>query len=277
VAVDTITAVASSPQPRVGSATTVVDGKVYLFSGRGGVDMAPLEENGRLWMFDPAEKLEGWAQVGPIDNAAPKPEGRSYHAMTSDGVATVYLHAGCPEKGRVSDLWSFSTKTRTWKQLADAPGPARGGPSIAYTKGQVWRMNGFDGNAEQGGALDVYDCAADTWQTITYEADGKSGPTARSVCCLLALEVDGKPSLVTMFGESDPSNLGHAGAGNMLGDVWLLDIAAKKWQPVETAGMKPPPRGWFDADVLTGKAEILVTGGLKASNERLDDAWILAF
>ncbi|KPI38147.1 Nitrile-specifier protein 5 [Cyphellophora attinorum] len=237
--------------------------------------MAPLEENGVLWVLGPVE--EGWARIGPIDDSAPKPEGRSYHAMTSDGVDKIYLHAGCPEKGRLSDMWSFSIRWRTWKQLADAPGPARGGASIAYTEGQVWRMNGFDGKVEHGGALDVYDCAADAWQTITYEADGKSGPTARSVCSLLALEVGGKPSLVTMFGESDPSNLGHAGAGNMLGDVWLFDIASKTWQLVETSGPTPPPRGWFDADVLTAKPSILVTGGLKATNERLDDAWILAF
>jgi N-acetylneuraminic acid mutarotase len=252
-----------------------LNGKIYLFSGRGGVDMAPLEDDGVLWVLDPMKK--GWKQLTQENPDAPKPVGRSYHAMTSNGEDTLYVHAGCPEKGRLSDLWSFNVESGTWKQLAEAPGPARGGCSLAYSTGRLWRMNGFDGKVEQGGALDVYDCAKDSWETITYAADGKSGPTARSVCSLLALEVKGNPSLVTLFGESDPSNEGHAGAGNMLDDVWLFDTASRQWQSIETPGMMPPPRGWFDADVLCDRAAILVTGGLKATNERLDDAWILSF
>jgi N-acetylneuraminic acid mutarotase len=275
--VDIFTASSTSPQPRVGSATTTtLDGKIYLFSGRGGVDMAPLEDDGVLWVLDPLKK--GWKQLVPDGGPdAPKPAGRSYHAMAGDGRDTLYVHAGCPAKGRLGDLWSFDVKAGSWKRLADAPGPARGGTSLAYSQGRLWRMNGFDGKVELGGTIDVYDIATDRWETITYDADGKTGPTARSVCALLALDVNGKPSLVTLFGESDPSNLGHAGAGNMLGDVWLFDIHSKQWRAVETEGMVPPPRGWFDADVLEGRTAILVTGGLKATNERLDDAWILSF
>jgi hypothetical protein len=41
-----------SPLARVGTASTVVDGRIYYFSGRGGVDMAPIDEQGQLWQFD---------------------------------------------------------------------------------------------------------------------------------------------------------------------------------------------------------------------------------
>jgi len=37
------------PSARVGTASTVVNGKIYYFSGRGGVDMAPVDEKGQLW------------------------------------------------------------------------------------------------------------------------------------------------------------------------------------------------------------------------------------
>jgi hypothetical protein len=32
---------------------------------------------------------------------------------------------------------------------------------------------------------------------------------------------------VTIFGERNPSSLGHAGAGKMFGDVWAYDIAGE--------------------------------------------------
>lgn len=44
----------ASPSPRVGSASSSLHAQIYLFSGRGGEAMAPVEENGAVWVFDPA-------------------------------------------------------------------------------------------------------------------------------------------------------------------------------------------------------------------------------
>ena len=141
-------------------------------------------------------------------------------------------------------------------------------------------MNGFDGKTEQGGSLDVYDPTSNTWSSRHYLADGVSGPTPRSVSALLPLVVGGQPSLVTLFGERDPSSLGHQGAGKMLGDVWIYDIDSATWSEVATTGAdalnEPAPRGWFDADVVS-QSQILVLGGLGETNERLRDAWLLKF
>ncbi|KIW87456.1 uncharacterized protein Z519_12092 [Cladophialophora bantiana CBS 173.52] len=274
--VSKITASNSGPSPRVGVLSTGLDGKLYVFSGRGGVAMSPIEEKGSLWVFDPVE--EQWARVAPKDETLPYPEGRSYYALTSDGNDTIFLHAGCPEKGRLCDLWSFNIMDRAWKRLADAPEPARGGPSIAFSEGKVYRMNGFDGKTEQGGNLDVYDVANDIWTTITYPADGCSGPTARSVSCLVATRISGKPVLVTVFGESDPSNLGHQGAGKMLDDAWIFYIDTSIWTKVDMSGSdRPAARGWFDADVLQSSpsTKLVIHGGLAESNERLGDLWTL--
>lgn len=236
--------------------------------------MAPLEEHGSLWVLDTLKRE--WSQLSPSDPKAAYPEGRSYHAMTSDGSGVLYVHAGCPEKGRLNDLWSFNITDSAWKKLADAPAPSRGGTSLAHSGGCLYRMNGFDGKSEQGGSLDKYDPVSDSWTTIRYSPDGKAGPIARSVCALLAIRVAGQESLVTLFGESDPSNQGHAGAGKMLEDVWLFDIASEKWQRVETTGSAPAPRGWFDADVAH-QDTVVVSGGLAESNARLDDVWLLSF
>ncbi|KAI6843054.1 galactose oxidase [Hortaea werneckii] len=264
------------PSPRVGSASCTLHGKIYFFSGRGGEAMAPIDEAGSLWEFDP--NTNTWASVKPC--GGPHPPARSYHTMTSDGGDTIYLHAGCPEKGRLSDLWSFNISTREWRELAQAPNPPRGGPSIALANSRLYRMNGFDGKTEQGGAIDVYDPAQNCWESIDFQPDGKQGPGARSVAALLPVTIASHISLVTLFGESDPSSLGHQGAGKMLSDVWAYSLCDKAWSQVAVEGTDlPAGRGWFDADVVqaNGRASIVVAGGLGESNDRLDDAWLLSF
>jgi hypothetical protein len=258
---------------------------MFIFSGRGGVAMAPLEENGSIWVFDPS--TSEWSLIIPSDPTCPVPPARSYHALTNDGVDILYLHAGCPASGRLSDLWSFHLPTRCWRQLSSAPDPPRGGTSIAFSCGRLYRMNGFDGKNEQGGCLDVYEPETDGWTTLVYHADGVSGPEPRSVSALLAVKVQGRESLVTLFGERDPSALGHQGAGKMLVDVWIWDVQSKAWREVQVRGNtsesgaldgddKPCARGWFAADCF-GEEGIVVQGGLGESNERLGDVWLLEF
>lgn len=247
-----------------------------MFSGRGGEAMAPVDEEGRLWVLDPSN--DTWSTLSPSSSTWPEP--RSYHCMTNDTRNIIYVHAGCPEKGRRSDLWAFSTSTLEWTELASAPGPPRGGTSMAYADEKIYRMNGFDGEIEQGGSLDVFDPALNNWSSITFTADGKSGPGARSVSALVPVRVDGNTLLVTVFGESDPSSLGHLGAGKMLTDGWAYSLSDQKWSSI-TAGAQnvPDARGWFDADAVTidGKEGVVVIGGLGESNDRLDDAWLLSF
>ncbi|KAF1943491.1 galactose oxidase [Clathrospora elynae] len=272
--------VPSAPSARVGSASAVLNGKMYLFSGRGGINMAPIEEDGAVWCFDP--ESSSWSKITPADSSAPYPPARSYHSSTSDGQDTLFVHAGCPANGRLSDLCKFNVKDRTWIQMPDAPGPQRGGTSIAYSGGKLYRMHGFDGNTEQGGTVDIFDIASSTWSTEIFEADGNDGPKARSVCVLLPVHLAHKDKLLTLFGEHDPSSQGHAGAGKMLGDVWIYDISEKWWTQLHPEGSDgvPDPRGWFDADVVraeSGNDSIVIHGGLGENNERLKDVWCLQF
>ena len=274
--VHTISAHTVSPSPRVGAATTTLHGRIYMFSGRGGEAMAPIEEDGHIWVFD--SSTEVWTSLPPLSSM--HPEARSYHAMTNNGSDTIYVHAGCPEKGRLSDLWAFNIHDREWKQLATAPGAQRGGPSLAYADGKIYRMNGFDGKTEQGGALDVFDVASNSWSSLEFAPDGKTGPGARSVAALVPVRKDGNVTLVTLFGESDPSSLGHLGAGKMLSDSWAYSVKDKTWTNVGGLSVEvPQARGWFDADVVSveGDEGVVVVGGLGESNERLDDAWLLRF
>ncbi|KAF3937823.1 hypothetical protein ABW19_dt0206679 [Dactylella cylindrospora] len=278
------------PSPRVGSAITSLHDTLYLFSGRGGLAMSPIEEVGGIWVYHPTDKL--WDLITPQDPSLPYPQGRSYHTIASDGDNTIFLHSGCPESGRLSDFWAFDVKAKTWRQLSDAPGVPRGGSSICCYEGSykdlkypqipkyVARMNGYSGKEELGGAIDIYCPVDETWETVTFTPDGIEGPGPRSVGTLLTIWINGKQYLITMFGEGDPSALGHAGAGKMFHDVWIFDLDAKKWVRVEWDGEGPAPRGWFAADIVkdgAGREGVVVHGGLAEDNERLGDVWLLEF
>lgn len=237
--------------------------------------MAPIDEKGGLWSFDPDRSA--WNFIAPTDPDQSYPPARSYHCMASDTTSnTLYVHAGCPESGRLSDLWAFNIVSRSWTELEHAPGPPRGGASIAFSNEKLYRMNGFDGKEEQGGSVDVYDPIENRWVSISYKPDGQQGPPSRSVGALVPVQIHAKDYLLTLFGEHDPSSLGHQGAGKMLSDVWAFDIDKNIWNEVKiVAGSLPAARGWFSAD-LVDVGKVLVHGGLNESNERLGDIWALS-
>lgn len=83
------------PAPRVGHATAVIGNRIFMYGGRGGPDQAPLEEHGRVWVFD--TKMHLWGHLDPVLPAAEPlspafadkrhhyPAARSYHSAA--GVA----------------------------------------------------------------------------------------------------------------------------------------------------------------------------------------------
>ncbi|GAW21462.1 hypothetical protein ANO14919_109810 [Xylariales sp. No.14919] len=84
------------------------------------------------------------------------------------GFGTFIIHAGCLADGtRGSDVWAFDVHARTWKQLPDAPGPARGGTALAIAKSRLYRFGGFDGTSELGGQLDVLHLGLDSFDDQT--------------------------------------------------------------------------------------------------------------
>ncbi|KIH86876.1 kelch repeat protein [Sporothrix brasiliensis 5110] len=120
------------PSPRVGHATAVIGNRIFLFGGRGGPDMKPLEERGRVWVFD--TKTHTWSFLDPLAPSAPVPlqavpetghaatvattaaapssvnrpifpEARSYHAATASDLpasADDPLSSSFAKRGRVS-------------------------------------------------------------------------------------------------------------------------------------------------------------------------------
>lgn len=86
---DVISPDGSTPSPRVGATLSAVGNKVYLFGGRGGKDMTPLESS--LYSFDTKSKV--WEVVEVKGGNLPAP--RSFHAMTASD-SNIYVFGGCP-------------------------------------------------------------------------------------------------------------------------------------------------------------------------------------
>lgn len=283
---------ASIPIPRVGAASAIIDDRLYVWGGRGGTQMAPLgvEAAGVYRCPVTDDALNGklvWEKV-PAVNESEAPDPRSYHAMVSHA-SKLYVHAGCPESGRLGDLYSFDVSTGKWATLAPAPGAGRGGTAIAVTKlgnsDVIVRFAGFAGyQLGSDNVLDVYNIAANTWSSTVPEADPSHGrPGPRSVHGLVGFQSAKFPNAraVLYHGESEASDLGHAGAGSFWSDVWFLEektgAETLHWKCIPVEGAGPAGRGWFPSAAWTdeGETRVILQGGLLSSNERSDELWSL--
>ncbi|MCJ1477190.1 hypothetical protein MMC13_005861 [Lambiella insularis] len=247
------------PPPRVGHTAVVISDRIYVFGGRGGPEMQPLEEHGRVWVFDTF--LSAWTYLDPAKGTQ-YPITRSYHAAaanvhllpsrqdhtinavgSADGEAhgTLFVHGGCPASGRVSDLWAFDVSAKTWTRHPDAPGPPRGGACLTIAHNRLYRFGGFDGANELGGQIDFLDIAVNTsndkggqgklsvfagseWKTISFPEKTRS-PGNRSVAGLHPITTgQGRNYLLLFLGERDASSNGHDGAGKFWEDVWSYQL-----------------------------------------------------
>ncbi|KZT27147.1 hypothetical protein NEOLEDRAFT_158727 [Neolentinus lepideus HHB14362 ss-1] len=293
-----------APLPRVGATAvwSAKDKHFYMWGGRGGVDMAPVgaEELG-VWKGSLTHTNEGGtAQLASIrwekvtaKNEGEAPESRSYHASVALN-GKVYIHAGCPEKGRLSTLYSFDVETLSWKLLAPGPEPGRGGTTLAAASlkehGDVLlRFGGFAGHELPTDlSLDIYIITEDVWRTVVPVPDPEfRRPGPRSVHGFTSFRSK-SPALsdavaVLYHGEGEASDLGHAGAGNFYNDVWLLldsagGLAWKKVSNGESGEAIPEGRGWFPSVSWVKEnreTTVVLFGGLLTSNERSDELWAL--
>ncbi|KAF8121609.1 galactose oxidase [Boletus edulis] len=305
-------AASRAPEPRVG-ASAVHDphtNNLYVWGGRGGVDMAPLDRfQAGVWkasldaLDTPSTTTLAWERLPAVnDDSDAAPAVRSYHASALVR-GKLYIHAGCPASGRLATLHAYDLATHTWYRLADAPAQPRGGTAIAAvtltpdSELVLIRFGGFAGfqlpQVTQGTPppLDIYTPSTDTWSTVYPAPDPEHGfPGARSVHGLVPFVTRSNvtperiPVALLHHGERDASSVGHAGAGVFWDDAWLLVVTSTststpslEWKKLRVEGTAlPEPRGWFPSAsyVRDGKTRVVLTGGLLSSNERSGEVWV---
>src|SRR3569833_1720862 len=101
-AVEALAALANASTPRVGCDTTSLHDALYMSPGRGGLAIAPIDEEGAIWRYTP--RHSHWDQIKPADSSAPYPVGRSYHAIVSRRGC---CNCGGPaeDNSRLEDAW----------------------------------------------------------------------------------------------------------------------------------------------------------------------------
>lgn len=202
------------PEKRVGHTAAVIGERIFVWGGRGGKDMKPLEEKGRVWIYN--TRSDKWTFLDPVEGT-PYPAARSYHSSVAvekpearntnkaggikdvardlpeagdtavnakeegeKGYGTLFIHAGCPPTGRTNDLWGFDVRSRTWKEYPSGPGKPRGGTSLCVSKNRIFRFGGFNGDTEEGGQVDYLELAVDTLSDLSGEGLGELTLTSKS-------------------------------------------------------------------------------------------------
>ncbi len=238
----------------VGSASASLGGTMYTFGGRVGKDISSCSD--QLLSFDIQSKT--WSKHATLQ----RPPGRSYHCMTSDGKDNLFVFGGCPEKGRLADLWQYTVSTQSWKQLPSMPDVGRGGAGMTFSRDKLIVFGGFCGHELD--QLWTFDVMTETWMCIERT---EPWPKARSVFAMGDLS----SNIIVAGGEGSPSDIGHDGAGSFFSDIWHLDQSFK-WTRLDNA--LDVPRGWLASCVSNDI--MYMSGGLDANNQRLGDFWALS-
>ncbi|KAF4460600.1 hypothetical protein FALBO_12616, partial [Fusarium albosuccineum] len=103
------------PSPRVGHATAVIGSRIFLFGGRGGPDMAPLEEAGRVWVFD--TRSNTWSYLDPAPavkggNIVPHPTPRGLHTAAAIDRPREFADPR-PKQPETWQQWALGDTSRT--------------------------------------------------------------------------------------------------------------------------------------------------------------------
>ncbi|KAI7010469.1 galactose oxidase [Hortaea werneckii] len=164
-----IEATEGAPLERWGHSAAVVDDRIYMFGGSGQDDGDPIDEQGRVWVFNTA--TNAWYALDPHPESK-RPEPRSQHASaasehpqptqrpTGEGVApqmpidpakevpeppapdtygTIIVQGGKAKSGeQLHDIWAFDLSSRTWAELPSLPSPMSGSSSLAMTEKRIY-------------------------------------------------------------------------------------------------------------------------------------------
>jgi hypothetical protein len=145
------------PAPRVGHATAVIGSRIFLFGGRGGPDMKPLQEAGRVWVYD--TRSHSWSHLDPVPAVkggaiVPQPSPRSHHCATATD--------------RPRDFPVPAAASQTWKQWALGDVSKTGipqDPVVGYVAEQAVdeESDGYGTMFVHAGSLANDDRASDLW------------------------------------------------------------------------------------------------------------------
>ncbi|XP_033736506.1 nitrile-specifier protein 5-like [Pecten maximus] len=251
------------PVPHNAHSAAAVGQVMYIFGGRTGINMGEGSFN-ELYAFDTRSNI--WTLLKP-SGVAPSP--RSFHAMAV--VANrLYVFGGCGEEGRMNDLHSYDIASNTWEQQPTNEDIAgRGGAGLIAVGKDLFVVAGFAG--KETSDVYKYDTDSKTWSKLALD---KELPP-RSVFGITSMST----FIIVWFGEVDPSDQGHLGAGGFSKDGYMMDTCSKAgWELISSSGETPEARGWMQVAPcqLNDTNGVFLFGGNNLDNKRLNDCHYLS-
>lgn len=184
IATDDRSELGDVPAPRVGHATGVIGSRIFVFGGRGGPEMKPLEEAGRVWVYD--TRTNAWSYLDPVPAVkggaiVPQPAPRSYHCATATDRPRDFPRPAEPKK-----------KAQTWRQWAIGDTSRTGipqDPVVGYVAeeavdqesegyGTFFVHAGCLANGDRTSDLWAFDVRARTWTELPAAPGPSRGGTA---------------------------------------------------------------------------------------------------
>ncbi|CAN5592191.1 hypothetical protein BH23CHL7_BH23CHL7_19980 [soil metagenome] len=299
--------VASGPSPREDHTFTLSgDGSHgYLFGGRAGSDAF-----NDLWRYDLA--ADSWQLIEP---PGPAPDARFGHVAVWQPEFGLVVWSG-QQSARVffGDTWAFDPGTEQWQELPDAgdvPAARYGSCGSIGPDGRLWISHGFTEDTGRFADTRAYDFDSLAWSD---ETPGGDVPVLRCLhdclwtpdgqLVLYGGQTTGAPAIGDLWAyapedaawteaarpAASPRQLyalasignsafvfGGAGSdGELLDDLWRLDLSGLTMAPTEVApGDRPTAR--FGATLLADEARgrLLLFGGRGEAGE-VSDLWALS-
>lgn len=170
------------PAPRVGHASAVIGTRIFIFGGRGGPDMKPLDEAGRVWVFD--TRSRSWSYLDPapaVQGGAivHRPSPRSYHCATATGRPRDFAQPRRP-KAQTWQEWAVGDTSKTGIPQAPIVGhvaeDAIDEESAGY--GTFFIHAGCLADGERTNDLFAFDVRTKTWTQLPAGPGSPRGGTA---------------------------------------------------------------------------------------------------
>ena len=193
------------PLPRYGHKATVVNNKMFIFSG-----MTGNAEAADAWYYDP--QSNSWSPVVPENNW---PTPRTDYSMVAIN-NYIYVFGGTTFNGTtvLNDMHSYSLDSNRWyRKTASATTTPRFGHYAGVVGGKMYVIGGSNGEELYSNIL-VYDPVSNTWLTIDFN---RAAPAP----------------LYYMSGMTDGESIWIAGGrdsqSNDLAATWKYDVAQNTW------------------------------------------------
>ncbi|KAF7552307.1 hypothetical protein G7046_g7441 [Stylonectria norvegica] len=291
------------PGPRVGHATAVIGTRIFLFGGRGGPDMTPLEEAGRVWIFD--TRSHKWSHIDPAPAVRGgaiihHPSPRSYHCAAATDRPRDF-GSSRPKEPESWQQWAVGDTSRTGIPqdpiVGNVAEDAVDEESNGY--GTVFIHGGCLANGDRANDIWAFDVHARTWSELPAAPGPGRGGTAICISKSRLFRFGGFDGKTEIGGQLDFLHL-EVETFDDRGSKGEVSIRARgAWQtilennvdassheiPLEDAQPWPAPRSVASLEALTigGGTEYLVltmgehdpsTEGHAGAGKFFDDVWM---